>query len=84
VRKTILPTVFKTSNGGAFADAAAFNAKVRVPFLGIGTEKDRRTKAFGEQLTQSGINNFFDSPGTAHEWLTWRRCLRDFAPRLFL
>lgn len=21
--------------------------------------------------------------GTAHEWLTWRRCLNDFAPRLF-
>jgi hypothetical protein len=21
--------------------------------------------------------------GTAHEWLTWRRALNDFAPRLF-
>ena len=29
---------------------------------------------------------YFESPGTdvpAHEWLTWRRCLNDFAPRLF-
>jgi hypothetical protein len=26
---------------------------------------------------------FFSSPGTAHEWLTWRRDLNDFAPRLF-
>ena len=23
------------------------------------------------------------SPGTAHEWLTWRRCLKEFAPLLF-
>ena len=42
------------------------------------------TKNFSEQLTQTGINNvYFESPGTAHEWLTWRRCLNDFAPRLF-
>jgi enterochelin esterase family protein len=26
---------------------------------------------------------YFESAGTAHEWLTWRRCLNDFAPRLF-
>ena len=26
---------------------------------------------------------FYESPGTAHEWQTWRRDLRDFAPRLF-
>jgi enterochelin esterase family protein len=35
-------------------------------------------------LTKAGIKNvYFESPGTAHEWLTWRRCLNDFAPRLF-
>jgi len=26
---------------------------------------------------------YFESPGTAHEWLTWRRDLNDFAPRPF-
>jgi len=26
---------------------------------------------------------FFESPGTAHEWQTWRRDLFDLAPRLF-
>jgi len=26
---------------------------------------------------------YYESPGTAHEWLTWRRHLNDFAPRLF-
>lgn len=26
---------------------------------------------------------YYESPGTAHEWLTWRRCLQEFAPCLF-
>jgi enterochelin esterase family protein len=74
----------KTSNDGVFADAAAFNKKVKVLFLGIGSEEGPGTKAFSDQLTQAGINNvFFLSPGTAHEWLTWRRCFKEFAPRLF-
>lgn len=46
--------------------------------------KSAGTKNFSEALTQAGIHNvYFESPGTAHEWLTWRRCLNDFAPRLF-
>jgi enterochelin esterase family protein len=74
----------KTSNGGVFADAAAFNKQVKVLFLGIGSVEGPGTKTFSEQLTQAGIKNvFYESPGTAHEWLTWRRCLREFAPLLF-
>src|SRR5579863_1725799 len=74
----------KTSCNGAFADPAAFNKKVKVLFLGIGSAEGPGTKNFRDQLTQAGIHNiYFESPGTAHEWLTWRRCLKDFAPRLF-
>jgi enterochelin esterase-like enzyme len=74
----------KTSNNGVFADAAAFNKKVKVLFLGIGSAEGPGTKNFSEALTKAGVNNvYFESPGTAHEWLTWRRCLNDFAPRLF-
>jgi enterochelin esterase-like enzyme len=74
----------KTSNNGVFADAAAFNAKVKVLFLGIGSVEGPGAKNFSENLTKAGIKNaYFESPGTAHEWLTWRRCLNDFAPRLF-
>jgi enterochelin esterase-like enzyme len=74
----------KTSNNGVFADAAAFNKKVKVLFLGIGSMEGPNTKNFSDQLTKAGIKNvYFESPGTAHEWLTWRRCLNDFAPRLF-
>ena len=74
----------KTSNNGVFADAAAFNKKMKVLFLGIGSVEGPGTKSFSDQLTQAGIKNvYFESPGTAHEWLTWRRCLNDFAPLLF-
>jgi enterochelin esterase-like enzyme len=74
----------KTSNNGVFADAAAFNKKMKVLFLGIGSVEGPGTKTFSDALTQAGVHNvYFESPGTAHEWLTWRRCLNDFAPRLF-
>jgi enterochelin esterase-like enzyme len=74
----------KTAHGGVLADADAFNKKMKLVFLGIGTAEGQGTKTFSEQLTKAGIRNvYFESPGTAHEWLTWRRCLADFAPRLF-
>jgi len=74
----------KTSNNGVFADAEAFNKKIKVLFLGIGSVEGPGTKTFSEALAKAGIHNvYFESPGTAHEWLTWRRCLNDFAPRLF-
>ena len=74
----------KTTCGGAFADAAAFNKKVKVLFLGIGQAEGQGTKNFSDELTKAGVKNvYFESPNTAHEWLTWRRCLYDFAPRLF-
>jgi enterochelin esterase-like enzyme len=74
----------KTSNHGVFADAQAFNKKVKLLFLGIGSLEGPGTKNFSDQLSKAGIKNvYFESPGTAHEWLTWRRCLNDFAPRLF-
>jgi enterochelin esterase family protein len=74
----------KTTCGGAFADPAAFNKKVKVLFLGIGSVEGPGARNFSEALTTAGIHNvYFESPGTAHEWLTWRRCLDDFAPRIF-
>jgi hypothetical protein len=74
----------KTSNNGVLADAAAFNKEMKALFLGIGSVEGPGTKNFSEALTKAGIKNaYFESAGTAHEWLTWRRCLYDFAPRLF-
>jgi enterochelin esterase-like enzyme len=74
----------KTTSGGVYADAAAFNKKVKLLFLAIGGAEGPNTKNFSEQLTKAGITNiYYESPGTAHEWLTWRRAFREFAPRLF-
>ncbi|MGA3224304.1 MAG: alpha/beta hydrolase-fold protein [Acidobacteriaceae bacterium] len=74
----------KTICGGAFADASAFNSKVKLLFLSTGSVEGPRVKQFSDALTQAGIKNvYFESPETAHEWLSWRRAFADFAPRLF-
>jgi enterochelin esterase family protein len=74
----------KTICGGAFADPAAFNSKIKVLFLSVGSVEGPGTKAFSDALNQAGVHSvYFESPGTAHEWLSWRRAFNDFAPRLF-
>jgi enterochelin esterase-like enzyme len=78
----------KTAFNGVLADAASFNRKVHLVWIGLGTAEPNpfpaSIKAFRESLEKGGIRYvYFESPGTAHEWLTWRRSLDDFAPRLF-
>ncbi len=78
----------KTSHGGVMADAKAFNEKVRVLFMSIGTAEGERfydsVKKYRDALEGAGIKTvYYESPGTSHEWLTWRRSLREFAPLLF-
>lgn len=53
--------------------------------MSIGTEEGQRAKQTHEKLKNHGIKNlvYHESQGTVHEWLTWRRALNDFAPRLF-
>jgi enterochelin esterase-like enzyme len=74
----------KTAYNGVFNDSATFNKEIHAFFLGIGSEEGPRMKTLSEALTKAGIHNtYFESKGTAHEWLTWRRCLHEFAPMLF-
>jgi len=74
----------KTIYNGAFANPAEFNRKVRLLWMGIGTEEGPGMKALHEALDKAGVKHvYYESPGTAHEWLTWRRCLYEFAQRLF-
>lgn len=70
--------------GGVFKDADAFNEKMNLLFISTGTE-ERNPKEQVQALIDHGINNivFHESQGTAHEWLTWRRALYEFVPRLF-
>jgi enterochelin esterase-like enzyme len=76
-----------TAYRGAFRDAKAFNEKVRLLWLGAGSAEApfaARLKVMHEALDKAGVRHVvFESPGTSHEWQTWRRSLHDFAPRLF-
>jgi enterochelin esterase-like enzyme len=79
----------KTAHNGVMADAGEFNKKVLLLWLGIGTAEPKRmydsVKRYHEALEKAGIKHvYYESPGTAHEWQTWRRCLREFAPLLFV
>jgi enterochelin esterase-like enzyme len=77
-------TELKTVYNGVFAEPVTFNKKVHAFFLGIGSEEGQRMKGLSDALHNAGINNtYYESKGTAHEWLTWRRCLCQFAPLLF-
>ena len=66
-------------------DPAAFKKQVKAVFFGNGQlENSAPSKAAAEELKKAGINAYFyESPRTAHEFLTWRRCLYEFAPLLF-
>lgn len=69
---------------GVFKDPQAFDRQMKLLFISTGTE-ERNPKELVEELKAHGIKNivFHESEGTAHEWLTWRRALHDFTPRLF-
>lgn len=78
----------KTAFNGAMADPAAFAQRVHLLWIGVGTDEPERMKQGIEQLhaslDEAKIQHvFYESPGTSHEWQTWRRDLKDFAPRLF-
>jgi enterochelin esterase family protein len=69
---------------GVFKDPAAFDKQMNLLFISTGTE-ERNPKDQVVKLKAHGIKNivFHESQGTAHEWLTWRRALNEFAPRIF-
>lgn len=73
--------------GGVLADADAFNERVRLLWLSAGTGERRFDEALASVesvLTKQGIRHqTYRSPGTAHEWQTWRRSLHALAPLLF-
>lgn len=52
--------------------------------LGSSPRRGGDPKANTEALSGAGINaQFYVSPKTGHEWQSWRRSLREFAPLLF-
>ena len=78
----------KTAYHGAMADPAAFAQRVHLLWLGVGTDEPAWIKNGLENmnavLNEGKVKHvFYESPGTSHEWQTWRRDLKNFAPLLF-
>jgi enterochelin esterase family protein len=78
----------KMDYNGAFADPSAFAKKVHLLWIGVGTKEPERMRTgllkLHTSLQEANVQHvFYESPGTDHEWQTWRRDLKDFAPRLF-
>ena len=74
-----------TAHNGVMANTKEFNKKMKLIFQSCGSkERPEGVKASYDQLKAAGINTaMYVSEGTAHEWQTWRRSLREFAQLLF-
>jgi enterochelin esterase family protein len=78
----------KTAFHGELADPAAFAKRVHLVWIGVGTEEPAMMHAgivrLHTALDGANVKHvFYESPGTSHEWQTWRRDLKEFAPKLF-
>lgn len=77
-----------TFMNGKFKDGDALNKQIKLFWLGLGTKEPNpfpaSVGAFRAMLEKQGIKyTYYESQGTAHEWLTWRRDLHQFASLLF-
>ena len=82
------PFDVNSAYGGSFKDAAQFNQRVRLLWMGVGSAEPPEIRnginAAVKALRAHGVHVVsFEGIGTAHEWETWRRGLYDLAPRLF-
>ena len=77
----------QTAYNGIFTRPDEFNKKIHYLFMMSGTEgmdKMFNTRKTVDDLNALGIKAvYYESPGTDHEWLTWRRGLKEFVPKLF-
>jgi enterochelin esterase-like enzyme len=78
----------ETFMSGKFKDGEALNKQIKLFWLGLGTKEPNpfpgSVGAFRAMLGKAGVKYiYYESQGTAHEWLTWRRDLCQFAPLLF-
>ena len=76
----------ETGYNGLLQKPEEFDKQVKVFFISMGSKEGAnvgRTPA--EQMKTAGIKHvtYFEAPGTAHEFQTWRKALNQFAPMLF-
>ena len=70
---------------GLLAKPAEFAKQVNLLYISMGSKEGAGTgRSIHEQLDQAGVQHvYFEAPGTAHEFQTWRKSLFGFAPLLF-
>lgn len=81
-------TDIKSMYNNAFTDVDAFNNKVKLFYLSIGTVEPERmyqtVNSFHKELDKIGVKHvYYESPGSSHDWLTWRRSINQFATMIF-
>ncbi|SKB32472.1 alpha/beta hydrolase [Alkalitalea saponilacus] len=74
--------------GGIFKDGEFVNESLKVLWLGLGTEEAEifplTVGAFRDMLHEQEIDYvYYESVGTGHDWLTWRRSLYQYTQLLF-
>ena len=79
---------FSKMYNGVWADVNGFNQKMKMVYLSIGTAEPanmyKTVNDFHLLLEKNGVKHqYYESPGTSHEWLTWRRSLNQFAQLIF-
>lgn len=74
-----------SSFAGVFADGAAFNKRLKLLWIGCGTEDFLypANQSMHDELDKGGVKHvWFASPGL-HDWQVWRLHFREFATKLF-
>lgn len=79
---------FNKMYSGVWTNTNDFNQKMKLVYLSIGTDEPanmyQTVNRFHQEMNKAGINHtYYESPGTSHEWLSWRRSLKQFASLLF-
>jgi enterochelin esterase family protein len=75
----------ETGYNGLLAKLDEFAKQVKVFFISMGSKEGASTgSGIHEQLEQAGVKHvYYESPGTGHEFLTWRRSLNRFTQLIF-
>ena len=86
LRRPEIFSAYGLLSGGTYAaQDIQPKAQVKYVFIGCGSkENPEAVNQSASDLKTAGINaESYVSPGTAHEFLTWRRCLYHMAQKLF-
>lgn len=75
----------ETGYNGLLSKPAEFEKQVKVFYISMGSKEGAQTgRSIHEELEKAGVKHvYFEAPGTAHEFQTWRKSLHGFAQLLF-